>query len=66
MRTNNQLQNDFGFTDLLLVIGVGVNILSLIVNNKNNVQLDKINDNLTEINKNKVLEKIEVLASGGK
>lgn len=65
MRTQNQFQNSLGFTDLILILGVGINILSLVVNNRNNEQLDKINQNLTEINKNEVLENISRLANGG-
>ena len=63
--TQNQFQNSLGFTDLILILGVGINILSLVVNNRNNEQLDKINQNLTEINKNEVLENISRLANGG-
>lgn len=65
LRTNNNLQNEFGLTDFILILGVGINILSLFVNNKNNDQLERINQNLTEINKNEVLENINRLANGG-
>lgn len=59
------LNNDFKFVDLILLLGVGINALSLFVNNKNNSVLDKINENLTEINRNEVLENINKLANGG-
>lgn len=62
----NQLQNDFQFTDLILLLSLGISVMSLVVNHRNNEQLDKINQNLTEINKNEVLENINRLASGGK
>lgn len=65
MRYQNQIQNPLRFTDLILVLGVGISALSLFVNNKNNNVLDKINENLTEINRNEVLENINKLANGG-
>lgn len=65
MRYQNQVQNSLRFTDLIIAIGVGISALSLFVNNKNNSVLDKINSNLTEINRNEVLENINKLANGG-
>lgn len=57
-QANNQLE----FTDIILIIGIGINLISLRVNQNNNNQLEKINENLTKINDGGVLEKI---ANGG-
>lgn len=63
MARRQQINNQLQFTDVILIIGVGINLISLIVNQNNNSQLEKINENLTKINDDGVLEKI---ANGGK
>ena len=58
MNRNNAINQDFKFTDAILVLGVFVNIVSLIVNTRNNNALDQINANLKKINDNGSLDVI--------
>ena len=55
---NSTISQDFKFTDAILVLGVFVNMVSLIVNTKNNNALDQINSNLKKINENGSLDVI--------
>lgn len=54
----NAINQDFKFTDAILVLGVFVNIISLVVNTRNNEALDQINANLKKINDNGSLDVI--------
>lgn len=53
-RTNNNslVGEEIGFADIILILGVIVNAISLSINSKNNNVLDQINDNLKKINDN--------------
>ncbi|MEG0151650.1 MAG: hypothetical protein RR744_00525 [Cellulosilyticaceae bacterium] len=63
-RTNSGVINqDFKFTDAILVLGVFVNLVSLLVNSKNNDALGQINANLNKINENGSLDVIAQIGS---
>lgn len=57
-RTNSSINQELGFTDVILILGVFVNIASLFVNSQNNNALDQINANLKKINENGSLDLI--------
>lgn len=64
--TNSSVNQELGFTDVILILGVFVNIASLFVNSQNNNALDQINANLKKINDNGSLDLIAQIGNNNK
>lgn len=63
---NGNINQELGFTDIILILGVFVNIASLFVNNQNNNALDQINANLKKINENGSLDMIAQIGNNNR
>lgn len=61
--SNNLVGEEIGFVDIILILGVIVNAISLSINSKNNNVLDQINANLKKINENGSLDVIAQIGS---
>lgn len=63
---NGNINQELGFTDIILILGVFVNIASLFVNSQNNNALDQINANLKKINENGSLDMIAQIGNNNR